>query len=254
MIDEKLDIVILAAGKGTRMGIKTPKALVMLAGKPMINYLLASVKEISSRPPILVVSPDNLSLMKKSLKEFDCRFVVQDEQLGTGHAVRVLFDKNVDLAENTLILYSDHPLISSQTIKKLVNKHISSNSSFSMLVASVPNFNGIYHGFYHDGRVIRGKTGKVVKIVELSDATEKIMKVKEINPAIFIFKTSWLKKYVYQIKINEIKKEYYLTQLIEIAQRTGTDILPVEGDIDECFGVNTLEQLATVEKIIKKKH
>lgn len=252
MIDDKLDIVILAAGKGTRMGLETPKVLVNLAGKPMVNYLMASVREVSSRPPIVVASSDNLSLLEKTLKDFDCIFVVQDDQLGTGHAVRVLFDKNIDLAENTLILYGDHPLISSQTIKELLNKHVLNKSSFSMLVASVPNFSGIYHGFYHDGRVVRNRTGNVAKIVEPTDATEKIMMVKEINPAIFIFKTSWLRKHVYQIKINEVKREYYLTQLIEITKRTGTDILPVEGDIDECFGVNTIEQLATVEEIMKR--
>lgn len=250
----EFDIVILAAGKGTRMGLETPKVLVKLMGKPMINYLISSIKKVSSQPPIVVASPDNIAPLKKTLNNYSCRFVVQKEPLGIGHAVNTLFTKNVDLAENILILYGDHPLISEHTIKRLLEKHLVSKSSFSMLVASVPNFDGIYQGFYNDGRVIRNRNGNVERIVEPSDATDEVMRIKEINPAIFVFKTSWLRKNIDQIKINEVKREYYLTQLIEIAKQVNTHILPIEGDIKECFGINTKQQLEIVEKVMTMKH
>ncbi len=164
----------------------------------------------------------------------------------------MLFESKFKLAPNLLILYGDHPLISNDTIKKLIEKHESDNTTITMLTAKVPNFDGIYQGFYHDGRIIRKADGKISKIVEPSDANKSIMAIKETNPAIFVFKTDWLKKNINNITINEIKREYYLTQIIEIAKLTKVSIQLVEGNIDECFGVNTKEQLEIIEKVISK--
>jgi len=253
MIDNKLDIAILAAGKGTRMGMGTPKVLIKLKGKPMICHLLDSIDKTTSKNPFIIVSLENIKELKGALRQYQCRFVIQKEQLGTGHAVGVLFSNRIKLASNLLILYGDHPLISSKTIQKLASKHNSSDSVFTMLVANVPQFSGIYRNFYHDGRIVRDSRGDILKIVEPSDADKNIMAIREINPAIFIFKTDWLKNNIGKIKINRVKREYYLTQLIEIAKQGNTHIQLVEGDISECFGVNTESELEVVEKVFDKQ-
>jgi len=250
MKKNETSIIILAGGKGTRMNSEIPKVLMNLDGEPMINHLLKSVKKATSLKPIVVTSKTNHNLIKDATIKFKPELVIQNKQLGTGYAVKSVIDKSKSLQKSVLILYADHPLISSKTIKEIIKTHLSKTYMFTMLVASVPSFKGNYKNFYSDGRIVRNKNGEVVKIVEPNEASNSEMKIKEINPAIFCLDTNWLKLNIKKIKRNKEKNEYYLTKLVEIAQEQKVKINSVDTKINECWGANTIEQFENIKNII----
>ncbi len=253
MKNKVTSIIILAGGKGTRMNSNIPKVLMKLNGKPMINYLLESVRKSSNLKPIIVTSESNNDLIRKATLEFEPELVIQDKQLGTGYAVKSVIDKINNLQKCVLVLYADHPLISSETIKKMIDTHKSENYIFTMLVASVPYYKDNYNNFYNDGRIIRNDKGEIVKIVEPNEAIDHEMEIKEINPAIFCIDTEWLSSNIHKIKLNKEKNEYYLTKLVEIAQNQSVTINSVNANIEECWGANTPEQFENIKQILTNK-
>ena len=212
------DIIILAAGKGTRMHSKEPKVINKILGKPMIHYLIDSANDSNIAKNIfVVVSKNNYDKIEKSLKKYKCKYIIQNKQLGTGHSAGTIFKNNTKLENSVILLLGDHPLISSNTIKKLNDIHNSKNSLISMTTAKVPDYKNIYSHFYNDGRILRNSKNEIIGIIEPSDATLQEMKIKEINPSLYIFNTIWLKNNINKIKINKKRKEYYLTDIIKIA-------------------------------------
>ncbi|PIX62404.1 hypothetical protein CO057_04690 [Candidatus Uhrbacteria bacterium CG_4_9_14_0_2_um_filter_41_50] len=243
-------IIILAAGKGKRMGSDIPKPLVEIAGRPMVRHLLDSVadSEIDERP-IIVVAPDNLTQFNEICSDRDCDYTVQDEQLGTGHAVMSARDA-ASTAENILVLYGDHPFISAETIHELNDLHESEDSMISMITTKVPNFKGKYKNFERWGRIIRDDTHRIIAIREAKDATEEELAITEINPALFAFNAEWLWEHLPEIKNKNASKEYYLTDLIEIAIEEGHDIVTATAEPFEVVGVNTREELEAAEELL----
>lgn len=245
-------IIILAAGKGSRMNSELPKALVPLCGKPMIQYLLESIKNSGvDNSPILVVAPDNKELITSALLEYGCNYAIQEQQLGSGHAVRCARDKVNEDIKNILVLYNDHPLIQSDTIKRLIQSHIESEKKITMMTTKLKDFADWRKNFLHWGRVVR-EDGKISKIVEYKDASEQERLIKEVNPALFCFNKDWLWENIDSLGNNNNQKEYYLTDLIKIAFDQGLDINDIKIEAEESVGANSVEELKVVEKIYTK--
>ena len=242
-------IVILAAGKGKRMGADVPKVLVKIKGKPMIEYLINSVKKSGvDKEPIIIVSPENEQIIKKALRKFKVKYAIQDKQLGTGHALacaKKQIGKNVD---HVLCFYGDHPFINASTIKRIARSH---NGPITMMTTAVMDFKSWRKNFYHWGRVLRSN-GHIKAIVEFKDAEDNIKKIREVNPAIYCFETKWLWKNIKKLNNKNAQNEYYLTDLIKLAfsQKLYVESFPI--DCEEAIGINSKEELATALKVIGK--
>ncbi len=244
-------VIVLAAGLGKRMGEKIPKVLISLAGKPMVKYLIEAIKKSGvDEQPVIIVAPDNKDLIKQALN--GCDYVVQDKQLGTGHAVLCAEDFLKGKSDDILVLYGDMPLVSAETIKKINQTHLSEGKVLTMATVKVTDFEDWQKGFYDFGRIIRDSDGKVNQIVERKDATEEQLKIKEVNPSYFCFKADWLWQNLDKLENKNIQQEYYLTDLAEIACAQGQEITTVEIEPKEALGVNTPEQLEELKKIILK--
>ncbi|HOZ53186.1 MAG TPA: NTP transferase domain-containing protein [bacterium] len=240
-------IIILAAGKGTRMKSDLPKTLFPINGKPMIKYLLDSV--FSSQiddSPIVVVSPGNREIIQESIDEYPVNFAIQPEPLGTGHAVLSAKDLIPDEASNVLILYGDQPFISQKSIVKILENH---DSEVSMMTVKLSDFDEWRKNFFHWGRIIR-ENNQIREIVEFKDADDNIKEIKEVNPAVFCFNKEWLLKNIENLKNNNNQKEYYLTDLIKMAFEQNIKIKPLFIDAREAIGVNSPEELDIARSLI----
>lgn len=248
-----INIIILAAGKGTRMKSETPKVLNLLSGKPIIHYLLDSIlkSEINGKP-IVVVSPDNREQIKTGLKNYSCSFVVQKQQLGTGHAIASVFESKIKLENNLMVLMGDHPCYSPNTLQRLNKSHENSKSPLTMATTIVPDFKNAFECFYGFGRIKRNNVGEIAAVIEKTDATEQERRIKEVNSGLYVFNAQWLKENIKKIKINEKKKEYYLTDIIAIAVKQGIKINSIAMPPEQCFGINTPEDLMRAESVIEK--
>lgn len=249
------NILILAAGKGTRMNSHLPKVLVPLKGKPMITHLLSSIKKsgVDDRP-IIIASPDNQEVIKDSVKDYEFEVALQKEQLGTGHAVLEAKDKVRSDADFVIVFYGDHPLVQPETIKRLSEK-IKENSEapIIMMTTEVENFEDDNKNFLSWGRIIR-EGGKVKQIVEYKDATEEQRKIKEVNPGFYCFKNTWLWENIIKVKSNNIQNEFYLTDLIKIAVDEGHEILDMSVESWQTIGVNSQAELERAEEVFEEKN
>lgn len=240
-------VVILAAGKGKRMGWEIPKILVPVKWKPMIHHLIGSVIEswVDSNPTI-VVSRDNIGIMQDSLKEYNCNFVLQEEQLWTGHA---LFCTKVSVnpeVKKIICLYGDHPFIKPETLQRIKNNQ---SSNLNIITTKVQNFEWRFNNFYHWWRIIRDWNG-IKEIVEFKDASSEQKEIMELNSAIYSFDSTWLWQNIDKIKNTNNQKEYYLTDLIKMAFEQNINIDSFHIDPTEAIWINSREELEVVEKMI----
>jgi len=244
-------IVILAAGKGVRMNSHLPKVLMPLAGRPIMEYLIRSIVEakVDGRP-VIVVSPDNKEIIKKTLEGYDCDYAVQEEQLGTGHAfacARGLFGPEV---KNVISFYGDHPFVRADTVKKLVDGH---KGFITMVTVKVDDFEDYRKNFYRWGRIVRGKDGEVEKIVEFKDAGEEEKNIKEVNPGFYCFDKDWVCANIDKLKNDNKQNEYYLTDLVGLAFSQGEKINTITIGPHQAVGINSPEELAIAEKLIREE-
>jgi len=241
--ENKFCALILAAGKGTRMKSDIAKVLHVLNGKPLLYYSLAAAKDAGAEKIVAVIGHQ----AEKVREEFDgsgCVFVEQKPQLGTGHAV--LQAKNVlaDYQGLTVILCGDVPLLKAATIKFLVDNHIAANAVVSVLTTIPPP----PHAY---GRIVKDDKGNVIKIVEHKDATDEEKKIGEINTGIYCVDTKFLFAALGKVTNNNQQREYYLTDIVEIACREGQKVKSfIASDYIEVMGINTLEELARAEKYL----
>ncbi|MEJ5256781.1 MAG: bifunctional UDP-N-acetylglucosamine diphosphorylase/glucosamine-1-phosphate N-acetyltransferase GlmU [Fervidobacterium sp.] len=229
-------VLILAAGLGKRMKSKYPKVVHKILGKPMINWVIDLGKRFGE---VGVVVGHKAEIVKGYLP-MDVRTYLQEHQLGTGHAVmcaREFIDENDDV----LILYGDVPLLKSETIEKLNEIHKSRNADVTVLsfIADDPT------GY---GRIIR-QDGRI-RIVEHKDASESEKEIKEVNSGIYIFKGNFLLANLDRLNNNNAQGEYYLTDLVGLAQNAEALILD---DPIQVSGVNDRIQLAQLESIAKER-
>ncbi len=241
-------VIILAAGKGKRMGSEIPKPLLPIAGRPMIEHLFDSVVDsgIDARP-IVVVAPDAVLQFQEVLGD-RCEYVVQAEQKGTGHAVMMAEDAAHN-ADNVIVLYGDHPFLSAEVIGSLAKLQKTNSAVIAMLTVKVPNFDGDYATFKRWGRIIRNDNREFVAIREAKDATEDELAVTELNPAMYAFQGDWLWEHLPQLGNKNAAGEIYLTDLIAMAVEEGHAVVTESAEPFEVVGVNTPEELKTAERL-----
>lgn len=243
--NKKIKIVILAGGKGTRMKSDIPKALMPLGGKPMIKHLFDSITKISDEKPIVIVG-DNASQMKEALGD-TCIYALQKEALGTGHAVSCAKEYCND-AEEIVVLSADQPFVTTETLKKSIEKHENSKAKITFTTTEIPDFLDWKKAFYVLGRVLR-KDGEVVAIREYKDATDEEKEVREINTACcYVFDAKWLWENLPKIKNDNAKNEFYLTDLFHIAREENEIIKTIKMEPHEGLGANTKDDLEVLQK------
>jgi len=244
----QLATVILAAGKGTRM--KNPeksKVMFELDGKPMIQFVLELALEINSDLIIPVVGFKKQSVIEFIEEEFPnslrkITFANQDEQLGTGHAVMQAKDILSSFKGDVLILSGDVPLLKPETVSEFLEFHYENSNIASLISAHFDD----PHGY---GRVIRDINSEVTGIAEEKDATEIQKQIKEINSGIYLIDNKALLEALESLSTDNAQGEYYLTDIFEYLRNKSKSVgaYPVENVI-EITGVNTIEQLAELEK------
>ena len=246
------EIIILAAGKGTRMNCDGPKVLLEVMGRPMIDYVLESVEKsgLGIKPVVVVGFQGN-----KVRDQINDRalHVWQQNQFGTGHAVSCAGEILRERAGDVLVLYGDTPLISSKTINNLFAIHSAEGSTLTMMTTEVEDFNDWRQGFFGFGRILRNGHNSISAIRELKDCVENEKKILELNPGYYCFNSDWLWRNIELISNNNSQQEYYLTDLVEMAVREGKIINSMKIHPIECLGVNTVEQLRLVEELLKQR-
>jgi bifunctional UDP-N-acetylglucosamine pyrophosphorylase/glucosamine-1-phosphate N-acetyltransferase len=248
---EKIRIIVLAAGKGVRMKSELPKALLPLRGKPMIKHLLESITESGIDDKPVIVIGYGRDLVKKELGD-KYEYVIQENQLGTGHALMTA-EKTINLGgSSVLVLAADQPLVSRETLERIVKKQKEKNPTIIVATVMVPDFKDWRRGLYTDfGRIIRDKNGKIKKIIEFRDADEEQRKIKELNLAIYTFKSEWLKNNIDKLENKNDQKEYYLTDLVKMAFEQGEPIESIEvKNMIEALHPNSKEALEILEGLV----
>lgn len=235
-------VVILAAGKGTRMYSDLPKVLHTLAGKPMVQHVIDTALRLGADDVHLIYGHGG-DLLKQKLGKQPVNWVLQAELLGTGHAVQQAIPHFKD-DENVLILYADGPLISKETLERLINAQ--PKDGIGLLTVILDNPGGY-------GRIIR-EGGEVVDIVEQKDATEQQRQINEINTGIMVANGKDLKHWLSKLTNNNVQNEFYLTDIISIAHNEGRKIEAIHPfRKTEVEGVNNRLQLATLERIYQSE-
>ena len=233
-----LDIVILAAGKGTRMRSDLPKVLHPLAGRPLVSHVIRAAREIAASR-ICVVYGFGGDAVPGALADDKLTFVLQAEQLGTGHAVQQALP-HLHKSGVTLVLFGDVPLIRPDTLKPLVAA--AQAGKLGLLTVVLQDATGY-------GRIVR-EHGKVVKIVEHKDATEAEREIREVNTGVLAVPTAKLAAWLGRLSNHNAQGEYYLTDIVAMAVADGVEVLASHpGDAWEVLGVNSKAQLAELERI-----
>jgi len=244
-------VVILAAGKGKRMGVGLPKVLREVGGKTMIQRVVESVlaSGVTERP--VVVIGYGTEIIKKYLGT-SCSYVLQAEQLGTAHAVSCA-ESYLAGVDNVIVVNGDTPFLRPETLAKLVATHEKNQAVLTLVTLRLSDFLEWRENFYDFGRIVRDSSGKVTAIVEKKDATEEQLKITEVNPSFFCFRASWLWENLAKINCDNAQGEFYITDLVKMAISENQKVETlVTDDPTEAVGVNTPEQLGLAQSLIEK--
>ena len=242
MTTQALSVVILAAGKGTRMYSDLPKVLHPIAGKPMVKHVIDTAKQLGAHNIHLVYGHGG-DLMQQRLANEPVNWVLQTEQLGTGHAMQQAAPFFAD-DENILMLYGDAPLITKATLEKLIAAK--PDKGIALLTVVLDNPTGY-------GRILR-ENGNVVGIVEQKDANAEQLKIQEVNTGVMVSDGASFKKWLMQLDNNNAQGEYYMTDVIALANRDGCQVAAVQAaDLMEVEGANNRLQLSALEQYFQQK-
>lgn len=239
----KLKAIILAAGAGTRMKSKIPKVLHKVCGKTMLGHVIDVASETNVEESIAVVG-HGADKVKESLSP-DVKTVMQFERLGTGHAVMMAEEYIED--GTVLVLSGDGPLITEETLNKIMENHKKQDFKATVLTTDLENPKGY-------GRIIRDSKGQLEKIVEEKDATEEEKAIREINSGIYCFDGKALKEALPKLTSDNSQKEYYLTDVLYILRNMGLKVGVYKTEnYEEIMAVNSRVQLAEVEAIMRRR-
>jgi len=243
-----VQVLILAAGKGSRMGGELPKALTLLDGKPMVHHLLESIKKFSQIKPITVIGYKG-DMVKESLAGASI-YALQEEQKGTGHAVMSAREQLLESpCPYVAILNADQPLISENTLNQFSNI-LNKGSKFVIATSNIADDNLFENYFKFLGRIDRNESGTIRRIIESKDANQKELEIREISPAFFCLEKKWLLEKLDFIGNNNTQGEYYITDLISLAFNEGITIESVQVSELEALGANSLDQLELLESYL----
>lgn len=246
--NQRIDAIIMAAGKGTRMGGDLPKVVHEVAGKPMVWWVVKACKEAGAGRCILVVGYKG-ELVREALAGVDgVEFVEQTEQLGTAHAVQmaepVFEGKPIG---DVFVLAGDGPLIRAQTLSRLVEVHRRTKAGATLATAIINDPTGY-------GRIIRDAEGHFDAIVEQKDATEEQRAIKEVNPSYYCFDGTQLFKTIDQIGADNAQAEYYITDAPGIIKSHGNTVTVVDAvPPEDVLSINNPDQLAIVDMILRER-
>jgi bifunctional UDP-N-acetylglucosamine pyrophosphorylase/glucosamine-1-phosphate N-acetyltransferase len=237
--------IVLAAGQGKRMKSKLYKVLHPVCGKPMVGHVLDVVKEAEAERAVVVVGHGAEKV--KSYLGDDVEYVLQEQQLGTGHAVRQAEALLGEEEGTTIVICGDTPLVQASTIQAMLELHASSGAAATVLTASFDNPTGY-------GRVIRGEDGSVQRIVEQKDCSPAEAAVKEINTGTYCFDNKKLFAALAKVTSNNAQGEYYLTDVIGIFREAGESVQGYcTADLAEAIGVNDRVALADAERFMRER-
>ena len=246
MNSKALAVVVLAAGKGTRMKSPLAKVLQPLKNQPLLYYVLGSLVPLNPDFSVLVVGFQSRTV-KKSFSDRGLIFVEQKEQLGTGHAAQQAKLALHDFSGDVLVVCGDMPLIKSQTLIDLIDRHREKKSVCTVLTLKSSEKKEF-------GLVIRDDQGSVSKIVEYKDASEDEKKVDEFNSGVYCFDKYLFSKALDSVGNNNVQKEYYLTDTIQYIVSSGFIVETVQiTDTIQLLGINTQEDLSLAEKILMRE-
>ena len=246
MQEQDLAVIILAAGKGTRMQNPLPKVLIPIFGKPILEYVLDIAEKLCPARTLVVLGYQADRIREKLLKR-DLEFVLQEEQLGTGHAAYQTEKVLTNFEGNVLILCGDMPLIKAETLERLLNQHKKMSAKCTVLTLKTKASNDF-------GRIIRDDKGLILKIVEFRDAFDKVKNVDEFNSGVYCFDKDLFFKALPSIGDNNVQKEYYLTDTIEYSVKSGHPVASEQiEDTNEIIGINSADDLRRVEQLLEKK-
>ena len=237
--------VILAAGKGTRMKSALPKVLHAVGGKSMLRHVMTAAEQAGAKRMLVVVGfgGDKVQAEIGAAAEF----VLQAEQLGTGHAMMQVQPVLAGFSGTILLLCGDTPLLTGQALLDLVAAHQQSGAAATVLTAKPADATGY-------GRILRDESGQVLGIVEQKDATAEQKQIGEINTGIYCFEAAPLIAALAGLTCNNAQKEYYLTDVLAILAQAGQQVGAVEvADFQETLGINSRLQLAEAEKILRQR-
>ena len=240
----KITTIILAAGQGTRMVSDLPKVLHPVNGKPLILYSVEAAEAVSTEKPVVVIG-NGADKVRTAVGE-RAFFAVQEKRLGTAHAVLSAESSFKHYDGLILVIAADMPLLTKETLKKLVDDQLATDAPMTMLTVRQQDS----HGF---GRVLRGKDGNVQAIIEEAHATPEQLLIDECNVGAYCFKSSWMWEVVKRIKLSP-KGEYYLTDLVGVAVLERKQVRTIQlADTDEALGINNRVHLAEAESIVRRR-
>jgi len=234
-----MDIVVLAAGQGSRMKSDLPKVLHPIAGKSMLAHVLDTASQLPDSRLNVVIGHGADQVKAAFAANTDIQWALQSEQKGTGHAVMMALD-NLAAEGTTLILYGDVPLTKLETLQELA--FLSTESSLGLLTVTMEDSTGY-------GRIVRNSAGKVTEIVEHKDATEEQRQIKEVNTGILAVPNTKLHEWLPQLSNDNAQGEYYLTDIIAMAVNAGMTVETLQPEFEqETYGVNNRQQQAELER------
>lgn len=234
--------VILAAGQGKRMLSSLPKVLHPVAGKPMVSYSIAAARDATGKKPVLIIGHG-----AEQIREFvgtRAHFVYQHKQLGTGHAVKQAESFLNGKSDLILIISADMPLLTKETMQRLIWKQESHKGPITMLTIVSDNPRGF-------GRVVRSANGSVEAIVEEAEATPEQLAIQELNAGVYCIASEWLWDALNKIPVSS-RGEYYVTDLAGIAVAEGLSVQAIKlEDPSEAIGINNQEHLQEANNLMK---
>ncbi|TWT44701.1 Bifunctional protein GlmU [Phycisphaerae bacterium RAS1] len=247
MPDQRLTAVILAAGKGTRLKSDVPKVLHEVCGRPMLAYVFDACRQAGIQKIIAVIGHGKDQVRATFAGDRDVTWVEQNEQKGTGHAVMVCREELAGRFDHTLILGGDGPLIRAKTIRELIARHLQAGCAGTLATAIIDDPTGY-------GRIDRDAAGTLRGIVEHGDCTPGQRAIREVNPSYYCFRVPELLAVLQQVRPNNSKGEYYVTDVVGLLLAAGQKVEAITsvppGDI---FSINSRRELAMVSDVMRQR-